>query len=306
MPLSPAASPQFCAWISWLWWAISAILKFLELRFSENHNKMHLPCAPRRPLANCSHSFPLNSAGSHSVFISSSEIPSCHLSFHAVDKGPRLGGWGDSGLARLSSAFYQMSLLREITVLFLMLPGKWQGTPLAPWNIVWHLVCWFLKFIFPCLFHVSYYLPSATLEKNLYTGQWKWVNVLFSPTFHYCFRRGSRFLFAVISSESLLLLSSRMEDIFGFMWPFAYFSKASLFKSSMCKQTATAVHLVSSWIGFTLAFSCLSSSINVSGRWLFQTFPISVLALHFGMRNSLVPKNHRAENQTYKNMFRIM
>lgn len=79
-----------------------------------------------------------------------------------------------------------------------------------------------------------------------------------------------------------MLLCSLISDIFGFMLLFAYFLKAFLCKSLVYKQMSTTVHILTRWIGFILAFSGLSPYVNVTLGWLFQTFPASSLALHFG------------------------
>lgn len=183
----------------------------------------------------------------------------------------------------------------EKSVLFLRLPVKWQVTPLTPWKhrLTFRLLISKNSFFRPRC-QVSYYLPSATLEKNLYAGQWKRVTILHFFCFSLLFREGSRVLFSPIFSESLLLLCSLMEDIFGFALLFAYFSKASVVKSSIYKKTSTTAHLIASWIEFTLALSCLHPYIKVTLGWLFQPFLPSSLALHFCYEKQPGKKNHRS------------
>lgn len=137
-----------------------------------------------------------------------------------------------------------------------------------------------LKIHLPAHCRVRYYLPSATLGKNLSTGQWKWFDILFPLLFLTVSGREVDFCLQLSSLSPLLLLSSPVEDMFGFTWLFAYFPKASLLSSSMYQQTSTTVHLVSSWLGFTPAYSCLSSHINVTVRRSFQT-SVSLLAWRF-------------------------
>lgn len=89
------------------------------------------------------------------------------------------------------------------------------------------------------------------------------------------------FVFYNLVYESLFLLCNLVEDILGFTLLFAYFPKRLCLSHQCTKQTSTTVHLITSWMGFALAISCLSLYINVTLRGLFQTFPVNFLALHF-------------------------
>lgn len=176
------------------------------------------------------------------------------------------------------------------SVLFLMLPMKWQVAPLAPWK---HQLT-FSLFVFRIQFfhghcQVSYCLSSATLEKNLYPGQWKWFNILYLfSTFYCCFREESGIFSYSLLYESLLQPYSLMEDIFGFMWLFPCFSKASLFINL---QTPTTIHLITQQKRIYTSIFKLISLHKYHFMMAYSNFFCMFSAIaFFGMRNSLAKK----------------